>query len=227
MVKWALEYKNVVHDNGGVHSLQLGKEPSVVYSVDVDDINVVDATSLKLVAIYLPGHTIDESSKCEMRDACEFIQVNSHCKEKGFDRRGASKRGPICMTSIGFNFAAHNHGKISVYKRRSNLEAMQIELWGHALHYLKVVRSILHDKMGFYPLQALGNRCSVIKGVSPSMLNMCTSVHQTLDAEVWPHVDTGDVDYTVITWAQKGDVFGPFLLHALGVAFDVQVSMFE
>jgi hypothetical protein len=199
--------------------------PYVVYHIDANLNQQVDYASLNLVAIYLPGNTISNLDEGEMRDACEFIQTNSHCKEEGLDRRGVAKRGPLCMTSVGFNFAPCNHGKVSVYKRRSCPEPLQIQLWGEALRYLGVVRNILSRQMGPYPLQALSDRCLIRAGESPSMLDMCTSIHQTLDAEVWPHLDGNDFDYTVITWAQVGGVFGPFLLHSLGLAFDVQVSI--
>jgi hypothetical protein len=224
-VKWATANKSSVHDNGGAHSLQLGNMACVVYHIDAHKCCIVDESCLKLVAIYVPGQLVDEQHKRDMKGASEYIQLTSPCKEKGIDRRGANKRGPICMTSVGFNFAANNLGKVSTYKRKSCPPKVNVELWGQTLRFLGVVRSVLSTKMGIFPLRALASRCHLKEGESPTIMDICTSIHQTLNAEVWPHVDTGDYDYTVIAWSQSGDVRGPFLLHALGVAFDVQVGV--
>lgn len=51
----------------------------------------------------------------------------------------------------------------------------------------------------------------------------CTNVQVTLNANVDPHFDPNDADWTYIFWTVKGIVDGAFVLHGLGYYMPIEV----
>jgi hypothetical protein len=231
MVSWALRHKSTLHDVGCPQYAQLGNVRCAIFSYDVNhDLSDLSVGMLRLDAIYVPGEVVNLEDKESLLHSSLYIQQHSPCKESGdLSRRGTNKRGPVSMTNVGYNFAACNSGKVSVYQRRKASLSTQVRVWGEAVHYLSTVKQVVSKFIGAFPLQCMVNRAfqhgkEYSSTQSPPVIgNVCTSIHQTLNSEVWPHVDTQDFDFTIISWSQAGDVRGPFLLHAFGVAFEVQV----
>jgi hypothetical protein len=231
-VCWANLHKPTLHDVGCPLYSNIDDCSVAILSIDLHhQPQISRITQLRLDALYVSGSALSVVERETLRKSAHFIYHKSPCKESGGQgRRGSNKRGPIPMTSVGFNFAACNYGRISVYKRQATPIELQRKVWYEDVRYLGCLKLAVSRTMGSSPIMEMTAKAHPpstydLGGAPPVLHQICTSVQQTLNVEVWPHVDTNDFDFTLISWSQEGVVRGPFLLHALCVSFTIKVLL--
>jgi hypothetical protein len=143
---------------------------------------------------------------------------------------GQAKRGDSRMTSVGFNCIARNSNRVATYW--SGVVDARVEhlLWATANAFSSLVAKEASQTMGSVPVDTMARLVSehytqplvkvglhqlaqqppVLRGVP------CHSIQQTCNGAVLPHFDKGDLNFSMIVWAVRGQVSGPFVLHHLG-----------
>jgi hypothetical protein len=141
------------------------------------------------------------------------------------------------MKSVGYNFPARAHGKVSTYFYGDmQLRAQQLLLWQMAVCFGEVVGKAITSCMGTTPLAlvqcklkghysdpvSLGCEASLAY-LAPTITLDSTSLHQTRNSGVDPHIDDNDLEYTIIVWIQDDKVQGCFVFHGYGYVLVIKV----
>jgi hypothetical protein len=142
-------------------------------------------------------------------------------------------------------------GGVRTYIKSKDTEASSLhQVWGEAIRYMEYVSehcklamgehlsSIARDLLSsLYSDRVLdaGLECEVqdptsklierfkVAATRPPILGMsCHNLHQTCNTGVDAHLDSNDL-FTIISWAVRGSVNGPFALHAHGYYLPIQV----
>ena len=177
--------------------------------------------------IFVSGDFINQQEKAYMfRDAKSMFHL-SHCDDAN---RVGTKRGPGIAKAIGFNLAACHHGKIKTYKHSNVPIHTRLQIWSTASKHLDTVTRVLKDHMCGAPTRMLKQSIAQhVQGVPnmdylPTFHDTFTSVHVGANDEVWPHVDEGDLKFSVLTWSSTSNS-GLFLMHDLGLRFETKVRL--
>jgi hypothetical protein len=146
---------------------------------------------------------------------------------------GENKRGSGLMKSVGFNMPKWALGAVKTYTHHDT--ATMIRVWEQAKGLMSRVEENATLTMGPTPMKTFRDLVKTlyfdpvrkeghdVAACQPPILGMsCHNLHQTCNTGVHPHLDENDL-YTLICWTSRGQVTGPFVLHAIGLFVNVQV----
>ena len=198
---------------------------SVVFHANVKDACLLRVDHVQIGCIFVPGDFIQQQDKASMFQDAQSMFHMSQCDDSN---RVGTKRGPGIAKAIGFNLAACHHGKIKTYKHANVPENNRIKIWTTALNHLDTVTRVLKHHMCGAPIRMLRHSITEhVHGIPnmdsmPTFRDTFTSLHVGTNDEVWPHIDEGDLKYSVLTWSSTSGS-GLFLVHDLGLRFETKV----
>jgi len=223
-VVWANQHVHALHDRR-TYIPTIAHAKSVVFHATVQEACLLCVDHVQMGCIFVPGDFVEQQDKASMFQDAKAMFHTSQCADSN---RVGTKRGPGIAKSIGFNLAACHHGKIKTYKNRNVDENTRIKIWLTALNHLNTVTRILEVHTCGAPLRMLRQSITQhVQGIPntdalPTFRDIFTSLHVGTNDEVWPHVDEGDLQYSVITWSTTVGS-GLFSVHDLGLRFETKV----